>query len=1767
MRKAGSTIVACMLLFTTFSSSALAQETEAESVSTDTKVEQKVSEDETSGHQTRLDKESANDSNKASKVTEATANKAVAKQASVNTTSKETTSEKSTGQLTDLLTGTSADEEDSDADEDPDSVEEEVVQEEEQDEKEEVEKPSKTADKVVKEEKKETKKETDPKDKIEKAGVQKGGMHLNISYGEFEGDVDYIPNFTVQLRTPDKKVISTIKLGKQNYDKTEKAYKAVLNHTKGFKAGEKYQLYLKSADGVVKSLTFYDSIATDDGYNTTEWYMKPDQYAPFKIQSYVTNLNDSGTKQGEVLLPNQYEPLMLELKTDNKLTSFSVVTKKGQPVKNDNLYVKLENNKGTLKLKTDNEGKAYTQTSKLTDNFMVYSKEYIFEEAVESGKFLNLPIDIKLGGQDGLINYTLVVDVATKDLEKKSTQDNTNKGSGVKVSVKTSGNTDLSKQWTDIDLTFSNKKQGKLEYAVNHEGDTLSGIPNGTYKVTAKSEYANVKLSNSTVTVKNGTAQLTVSVSPKYTMEVDKDGKSYSFSVINVDSVKTKKYTGTGKTVFAVTAGENFMIEDNATGKVITVGIEDGKPVTKVILGVGVVFGGDVNTPHTGDIITILLWSLLGAVLLVIGLFLVYKRKKGKTSKAPMSLLLIAVMLGGLLPYASDNNKASADSQAGSGGSGGGSTSSSGIVQLDDEVGILQIGIIENKKSNGGYILNKSSSRNDMRNEFKFSDKNYSTMFYVPINSEGASILNDSSTAVVTFDYNANELVSLFGNNPLVTGDSAVNSRTQLGKRILDTPNSMKNSDNMFEKYVAQTILAMGGSSSGRQLWAGKGSDTSSSYGTSFSKEFKGISDDLKKGNGKINIQGILYGYAELLDGLGGEYKAYSKALTEQFETSVDDHREDEFVMVANVLQDFYVKGASPRKHALVPMHEASEWYLKYRKKSRKGWGANIHKSEEARITNVSGDKGTSLYAKEAPMMTYVSNTRATTQKAIKPKSTKVKGTSPSSNPFQGWGYQVWGNDEFRNAKPKLSVKVRLNIKGKNGSVKKVTVTPSEYSDPRVISDLADPTNFEGKRVKGTTTIPYGGKIYRVSGTSAKFNLYEIDGDGSEEKLNKSKMKKNIAGTTGTFPVSPSSSNWQITLGTQTPPLLDLNYYLGGGTKTIKDIDKKYPKGKYKYANARLLIDLEVEDTAVKKKVSHDIEEWQLSKYVPDLSDNDPTQSHFMVNPISIDGYDLKLTPSGSITFTLKETDVSGTKWLDDNKAILMKGDSKTKSITTSQTTASFWLSGKTLPVRANDSVHNIKTAKWVNDRTLFNGAIGSENKGSASSSDVSTKSKNLEYWAETGTSFTWNWKKDHVTETKDKNGKVTKKTTTEAKSAGATTALQKAVYDSDFIFKRYNPEKPDFSPVIADETENENAKFVKVTQSKAKFGIYPEVAYSYDDFSGNKSVLFVAGFRTMYPFTYMKSEYRDVAIDAKVNGTSVATNREAKVLASKLHSGGKEVIHKGSALTSSFKVDGKYEMKFFTVDIGDTSLKSFWNSSMFAETGKTYSTDSIVEKLLEEEGGKKSGSSWEMPFDARGYVTVNGLEIGGKLKTLMGKQKGSKKVVEHKIVLRSGELFSVDGQKDFTKLEKELQEAVNNMNLYDSPNLVFHKLESGQGADLDDAKYATLANALRGGTTDIKMGEPWYNEDSTVLIIREYVYEFDVPDHAFAEKIPMTVDGLETPRDKNQFYSAGTEGHTVLRYQQGNNEMEYDSSTGEYGGDITTDFLVPNVSVLDTFN
>ncbi|GMK39035.1 hypothetical protein PCCS19_20890 [Paenibacillus sp. CCS19] len=440
------------------------------------------------------------------------------------------------------------------------------------------------------------------------------GIHLDVAHS----NQAYIPEFTLELwSVHDNKLISSAAGNSENYDKQKGVYHLVFNHPEGFKLDDQLAFILRKADSNIQYIKFRSEKPNENRQFTINDLKVNTSYS-FLIDSFTYFEGEEGSEMLiSDLTATSLHPIKASLQTDSKKVGLMLQTESGSPLKKAPVEIKLSNNKGTLKLTSGDDGMVWIDRDKLTWKFLISSPGKVVNGSSKAE--VELPQAVVTGEQKETITIPVVFQ------NEPATQH-----SEVKLNLSPVGNTDLSTSWTQVDVTLTSSEGVASTFTIDPSNSTISGLPNGTYKVAVTSEYSVASIESDSLTIKDGSATLDIKLKPKYTLEIDKDGAPFNFSVINVESIADKKYEGKDVIAFGVTPGQSFMVKDNETGKIDTVVIDPSSPRTKVVLGAGIVFGGSATAPHTGDSIVrdvfLFTASLIGAAVT----FVLYRGRKKK---------------------------------------------------------------------------------------------------------------------------------------------------------------------------------------------------------------------------------------------------------------------------------------------------------------------------------------------------------------------------------------------------------------------------------------------------------------------------------------------------------------------------------------------------------------------------------------------------------------------------------------------------------------------------------------------------------------------------------------------------------------------------------------------------------------------------------------------------------------------------------------------------------------------------------------------------------------------------------------------------------------------------------------------------------------------------------------------------------------------------------------------------------------------------------
>lgn len=1585
------------------------------------------------------------------------------------------------------------------------------------------------------------------------------GLYVDIYYPTDQ--ITYIPEFTLQLwDVPTDKLISSATGNSQNYENGR--YHLIFNHP-GYRLGDELALILRKTDAIIEELKI-DSI-----------HLKQNTHYKFTIDQFTYFEGDNDERVFQDLTATKLHPLTASLVTNPKIIALLLQSESGSPLKQTQVEIKLLEGKGSFTTQSDSDGLIWLDTDKLTWKFLVSAKGLMAVSGSSSGVEVELPATVVAGTQKSAV----VLPIIFKSTETSQSE--------ISVSLSTDVKTDLSKAWSEFDLTLTDANGVLSTHTLNLDSTTIQGLADGQYQIeVSDAKYADVKFDSASLSVKGGKGGIKGTIQPKHILEISKDGDPYNFSVINVNSISNKQYTGTKPQTFAVTPGESYMIRDNDTGKVETVAIDANSPTTRVILGAGVVFGGSVSRPHTGDPIIFLV--ILAGVSLLISLWgwMMYMNSKRSPQKsAPttklMSLLLAVALMTSIFSAVAPTSASAAQSDANVGGTEpatGNATSRTpaGTFQVSDKIAVLQFGFIPNKvKSNGEGVLSASSGVADLEDPFKFNYEDL--MFYMAPSQISDFLWRKQGSGLITFE-RGQGVKTLYGNNPLYPSIQAENSREDLMKRTLDYADISRNYDpnhntNYFKQIIGDVLYNIDPNNPNRSL-SGEGNDQviGDALKTMIEDYISKRKDD-SEFDAQIIGSMMFSGYLDLIKSKGGltgaEYTAFEQMMKDKF-------KKGELIFFAQTVIGISVQdGGNPqaRDYAFMPFHDATDWYLNTRQLARptdqvvQGLTAN----KEFEAVSLGGatlaEQGSLSPYKENGNIPFSFRTYARDYYArtLKPVTESVPMSSDYKvNGFGGWGFQPWGyGDNETGNKPVITAELDVTVVDKAGNptdetftvpIKGWTETSEKYLDELESND--------DTVIVGGMSVEHDGKTYDlVPSENATFKLIDIKDD---ENINKSTLTKASVGEDGVIsvPVDVNSSTWEIRLGYDTPLPLDLNKYLGGDASSgSSSVENKY-EGTGKFSNAQITLFVQVKEATLKdEKVETNLEvpQWRLSKYWGDISPSAKNPATFSLQ-LPIETFrNPSLSPS-SATFKLLDPDLSQTPWAISRAKLF--NDTPYRSFSPYNTSAKFNLAGDLLAIKDNSTISNNKFASWVNNMTLFNNRIGSATAGSSDGQATVTKDFLFQYGVNSGV--------DPFRYTEDKRVPVGSSCNKfgcwtiwgwEPRTANATSNYDTADYDTTVTFQRYIPKDSTAPKTFENASESVNGKYWETNQSSDTLKVNPEVMMAYDDQSGNTSVAFVAGdkLRPIKPVSYNVAQFVNVDVNPTVTGMSVATDSNAKQLAKSLNAADKEVLYKGSAVTTNFEVRGQLELKTFALDIGNDAFKNAWNP------GTSYSTDAINEAFVSQYATKDEATGkWKATLNADGKLVIGGKEYGGKQGQVIAEQS-NELVKSYVLEVRGGKLVGVNGSRNLNSLPTELKEALTRMHILADEN-VFNTFERGTGAKLTEDIVATLGNAVR-GSNDLAVGRGFYNEDSTILVVREYTTTFDLPSYMTTDKIPMEIPGLEVQMDKNQFFSKGATGHTLLQYKVGQVEMIADSSKGDFGVKKSTQFVVGNASVLDSFS
>lgn len=1701
------------------------------------------------------------------------------------------------------------------------------------------------------------------------------GFHVQIALAGSAKDLPYVPTFKVQLADGNGKIISTLTASYTNFNQ-EKGVFNLIFPVASFKAGDKFKIGFVDGDSVISNLFVHREYYTDTDWETKDTTISRKQHLTFNVLStpvYGEEKDADGemittsTVVGSNLEGSESYPYYMVVEAASNKTSLVLRDTKGNALKNTEIEIV---SKGTSKKYTsDSRGAVTVDTKSLPSlSFSVYTKGYLAEgQDPETATETTAYHEVMLGSyptneghQSEYLTYQPLGTKAKNEVAGSTTGSVDKTGIDFKISVDAGGRDSLSPNWDMFELKFTGADGKSFSYDLNAKAQP-SYIPAGTYVVSATSENAVVEVAKSVTVKADQSTKLSVTLKPKYVLDIDKDGKSYKFKLLNVD---TKEYKGKDVKSFIVSYGESYVIQDVETGVVHTVTIAQGSPKTKVVLGAGLVFGGTVSTPHTGDDIFYLLGLLIASVVGA-GVFYILhtKSNRRRLGTKALSLLLVVGLIASMAPFPIGGTNGTAYAVTDGGNPGGttgdtnvdsneapsnssGGKTPTGLIQTSDKFSIFRISMIPARSKEGSRLLSDRTPAWMLMKEygsdtspFVFTPEMDSISFYMGTNNASQAVLKSKNLGVYTYDYDKKSLGLRYGSNTLgIPVDmSNRNSIDDFSKFILKTAEQFENASsseyNAFEDVLSTAIkYNMGAESATRRAWAGSESNSTSkialggAINTAHSqviKNFEKREDLADKAKALMDARVTVDSFKKLVSEIEAEQKldvstikvlvdeiapkveaVLSAAKEKQYEVALANYRMASVTyneafksyltkldnmktrghIIANLLQAykenedsvfvksgvalviemvpvFYENGTT--NYAIMPMHDSIEWYLAGMQKAQSPSIKGLTPNQQSKIVWDAGKglKSDNPINKTYPTNTYIGNARASFATALRVKTSEISVTKDASanvanNPSAGWGYimipSTLGGSESANT-PKLDTEVVYTLEYADGTKKTLPpVSVPEYSSIKLSDGYGDAMGGQ------VITIPLSTDVSSESG-----KLFKLQSEGKLSLIDVNK-KTNLLSKLGNFSSDANvnvDSKWvRLSVDYHLPRATVVDAWLGGDAN-IQEGNDYYNAKDPAYGNAKLTLNVTLKEfgTSAPQSASYIVPQWRLSQEFNFVGDIKPT-------------YSTTGDPAGGYftttlhNFKLPLPEYEKPTWLRFFPYPLV--DEHLIRSSTTDLAEEFNLGADTIVIRNSNTVDNIKLASWKNDSTssIMDERVTSTTKGevgTASTIPVSQEIKvNVDY---NGALPAWYYADSESVPTgnKDKFGNPTYSTRYFTSTGTTTPSQSPQKITIDAVFNRYLTKTLNGVNAIDDDQKSVDGFYFETKRLTPSLFVYPEVMMLYTDYIGRTSTAVTAAdrIREIKPIAFNSVKYINPMIDPVVTGMSTATDAKAKALNGSLGMK-KDVIYKGSSTTNSTGTTGKVELKSYVLDIGDSAVKTAWGNS-------AYSAQTVADEFLNRYTTKNATSGLrEVTFDVDANYVINNQDVGGTKGKVKSPQSGTTTSATHSLEVRGGVLIGVDGSRDLASVNPELLKALEEMGIKVSTKAkgIFLGFDANQGDALKGEKDTDLnqVNAIR-GTGDWQNGKPWYNEDTTVLVVREYTSTFAVPQYTYTDKLPMMLAGLETPADMNQFFSKGFKGYVAVRYDLVNSYFTANTSTGK-NAPAKAQFVVPNVTVEDTF-
>ena len=1449
----------------------------------------------------------------------------------------------------------------------------------------------------------------------------------------------------------------------------------------------------------------------------------------------------------------------------------------GDSVSGVSLFADAIGRDGVVEFITNPNGLALIDLTPLADESGVFKGSLEFFPVLNSSYAIvsNNYKMVDYSASNGSLPYFKLEVVDTSESKKPDEFVENQTSTTVNVVCNSDYNLDLYKPHLTVTLLGTDSMNYKLDDLVLGINDVV--LPKQSYVVSVESDNASVHYSPEFVVGTN----YELGVTPIYRLDVK---GSNDFEVLNVAALEGKSYK---PTTFAVSPEQSIMLRDNVSCKSVSVYIEkDHKHLVVDFEKDNISTMGNISTsdgsPKTGDGVDMLIGLAILLILLLVGMGVkLYSMKKSKDKPYSLetsllsdlakrgskllSLVLVATILASALPVLNNDVVYAGSSSTGVIGSGGGSHNVSGNLQawnIDYYSALIKVHLVTED------YISKGASIEDLANQQKFWSSE--SDLFIATNQKDYQRWQNGGLIRYT-DANNGGYYHEYG-SAWYNMNEVVNQEEKMARTlpIATDRNTLSWSDNEWVKFILPFF----------------------NEHKDLHKEFGKDLDAYIRSN--LNLNGDNPDKKAYTDLVIADYLRYLKETVGVSEGAIADYQNAYASGKLSII--FEIMPGAYRMNVDAGVNSVNGWYMTVSDamKIMKWSGSSIE--YPLYEVQVLGDNFTSgnyrRYSCNGKCgnsnCSLIGHLRFSQPKVIVEKYLRTLQPMNDAlkdydvNPFGGWAFFKLGtgNPSDDDLTPGIYADINYHILDDNGNeIGQFTESVEGYSYANVNSnplrmDTAgsggdDWFDEEDISFVHTLVVPASvekdGKVYVCDEEGAGMRMYATDVAAepinvinflvsdiynmSYETILKA-LGIEIGVKLNRDSIEPTE-DWEYTMSTALAA--KLHSYLGNTTS-----EGMYFGEMDKAGNVHVIFDVNVHEEPTKTvAVSADFEvpEWRINKYFPTIlkSGEKAADSTFklidLVKDTGCSRKTSKLSSERSARFVLDNPEIVGTVPALTNA---LTNYSLSRTIKHRLPQDKIKIYGDLMLFKDSD-VDDIGLASWVHSHGLKYNAFGI---GRDSGVQKNAGKSIQDYVFKLSYSYS---PVQAITHKYTVHGGHTKTKGCACYYGYETPAIEKtsAVYDSSALFKCYNHSTIPYG--IFNTESNSEDGYYEILKQADSLGLFAEVPMLYTDKDGNDSVYFVTADKKseLKPLVYHTIS-NDIRIKPAVVGVPVTDSRATSKGASV---GVNTIFNKGSGITSSYEIDGNFRVKTYAIDVNSANLKSNWQNS-------DYSAANESKKFLESFAIRTSSGGYNVDMSVKEEISILSNFYSGLEKSIMASSEGTSSK-EYVLTVRAGEITAINGYTNWQSKYPNLVPVVEKMKLNHSG--VFGVFASGAGDELTEANFERLSKALREDSSSIAVGKGWYSEDTTVLSLFEYTTEFKIPNLLFANKIPQSVSGLETPQNKDLFYNKVAVSALLLDIKLDGKssgvdfELYYDSLVGGKYSEPLKLFGTANVSVLDT--